>query len=133
MAAPGLLLLLLLAAGPPPAVAPASVPSGAPAAAPVLLDRVVALVDSDPILLSEVERVVALGLVPERELLAILETHAHRSRHRPEHADPQPSLLEVLAQQVVRLLVATLDERGDGAGHLVVRGGSHGVPPVGAS
>ena len=75
----------------------------------------------------------ALGLVPERELLAILETHAHRSRHRPEHADPQPSLLEVLAQQVVRLLVATLDERGDGAGHLVVRGGSHGVPPVGAS
>lgn len=60
MAAPGLLLVLLLAAG-----GTDGAPPGAPAAAPVLLDRVVALVDTDPILLSEVERVIALGLAPD--------------------------------------------------------------------
>lgn len=82
MAAPGILLLLLLSSGVAqelpsgvirneapsgvhPDEAPSGPPGGTPGDAPILLDRVVALVDTDPILLSEVERVIALGLVPE--------------------------------------------------------------------
>jgi parvulin-like peptidyl-prolyl isomerase len=48
-------LVLLLAAPPPPAPA---------AGQPTLKDRVVAIVDEDPILASDIERVIGLGLVP---------------------------------------------------------------------
>lgn len=72
-------LLLVLAAGSPELSralpAPAS-EAGAPAlssdagalaplAQPILVDRVVAVVDEDPILASDIERVVRLGLLPE--------------------------------------------------------------------
>jgi hypothetical protein len=57
------------AAQTPPAPAPqpsaSQAPAAAPAAAPYTLrDRIVAVVDEDPILASDLERVIALGLVP---------------------------------------------------------------------
>ena len=60
-------LLLALPAGALFALAPAGfVPEGAsPAAAAVLVDRVVAVVDEDPILASDIERVARLGLLPK--------------------------------------------------------------------
>jgi peptidyl-prolyl cis-trans isomerase SurA len=53
------------AAPPKPAPAPAATPSAAsPAAKSVLKDRVLAVVDEDPVLASDVERVLKLGLQP---------------------------------------------------------------------
>ncbi len=57
------------AASPTPSPTPSTTPSAAPArpetgAAEVLVDRVVAVVDEDPILDSDIERVVRLGLLP---------------------------------------------------------------------
>ena len=52
---------LLLAAAPAPAQEPAAGP-----ASPVLVDRIVAVVDEDPILLSEVDEVIGLGLAARR-------------------------------------------------------------------
>lgn len=54
---PFVLALALLRAAPPPAAAPEAGP-----AAITLKDRVVAIVDEDPILLSDVNRVIALGI-----------------------------------------------------------------------
>src|SRR5258708_1527579 len=48
-----------------PAPAPAATPSlGAPGAKNVLKDRVLAVVDEDPVLASDVDRVIKLGLQP---------------------------------------------------------------------
>ena len=73
----------------------------------------------------------ALGLVRELELLAVLEPHPHRLGERLEHPQPQAAGLEVLAEEVVRLLVASLDEGGDRAADLGAgRGGHDGSPCV---
>lgn len=53
-----------VATGPAPAQPPGS---GAEGGDPVLVDRVVAVVDEDPILMSDLERVIALGLVAEKD------------------------------------------------------------------
>jgi parvulin-like peptidyl-prolyl isomerase len=58
--APALVLLLAMSPGPPAPVPPAVAPSAA--GENVLRDRVVAIVDEDPILASDVERIVGLGL-----------------------------------------------------------------------
>ncbi len=71
----------------------------------------------------------ALRLVRELQLLAVLEAHADRAGQRLEHADAQPTGLQVLAEQVVRLLVASLDEGGDRAADLGARGGGHDGSP----
>ena len=60
----------------------------------------------------------ALRLVRQLELLAVLEAHPHGLRQRLEHPDAQAPRLEVLAEEVVGLLVAPLDERGDRAADL---------------
>jgi hypothetical protein len=67
----------------------------------------------------------ALGLVGEVEGHAVLEAHLHRLGQGFEDPDPQAAGLEVLPQQVVRLLVAALDERGDGAADLGTGCGVH--------
>ena len=73
----------------------------------------------------------ALGLVRELELLAVLEAHPHRLGERLEHPQSQAAGLEVLPEEVVGLLVATLDEGGDRAAHLGAgRGGHDGSPCV---
>lgn len=54
---------------PAPSPAPTSAPTPAPAAggdSPVLFDRIVALVDGDPILLSDLDRAIGLGLLGSR-------------------------------------------------------------------
>jgi len=61
-----LLFALAIAMPAPPAVA-AQAPQNASAQTPELKDRVMAVVDEDPILASELERVIALGLVQPRE------------------------------------------------------------------
>ena len=71
----------------------------------------------------------ALGLVRELELLAVLEAHPHRRRQRLEHAHAQAPGLEVLAEEVVGLLVAALDEGGDRAADLGAGGGAHDGSP----
>lgn len=71
----------------------------------------------------------ALGLVVEGELLAVLEPDPHGARERLQDADAQAARLEVLAEQVVRLLVAALDQRGDRAADLGAGGGSHERSP----
>jgi hypothetical protein len=69
---PALLCLGLasFAAAAPPAAKPAppaaKAPAPAPPAAPKLEDRVLAVVDEDPILASDLERVIALGLKPQK-------------------------------------------------------------------
>jgi len=56
-------LVLLLATSPaPPAPVPPAAPAPSAAGENVLRDRVVAIVDEDPILASDVERIVGLGL-----------------------------------------------------------------------
>jgi hypothetical protein len=56
--------LLVFAAGVPPALS--AQPAAPEAAPPRLVDRVVAVVDEDPILASDVERAIGLGLVAAR-------------------------------------------------------------------
>ena len=51
--------------------------------------------------------------------LAILEPHADPAGQRPEDAHEEAPLDEVLTKQVMRLLVAPLDEGRDGAGDLM--------------
>lgn len=67
----------------------------------------------------------ALGLMLEVEHLAVLEPHPHRLRQGLEHADPQPAVLDVLSQQIVRLLVPPLDKSRDRAGDLGAGRGGH--------
>ena len=71
----------------------------------------------------------ALGLVGQLELLAVLEAHAHRLRQRLEHPQPQAAGLEVLPEEVVGLLVASLDEGGDRAADLGAGRGAHDGSP----
>src|SRR5215217_1044241 len=59
---PGLLPVLLILAVPGAAQKPAPAPTSPPAPKTVLQDRVLAVVDEDPILASDAERVIKLGL-----------------------------------------------------------------------
>ncbi len=73
----------------------------------------------------------ALGLVDEVEDLVVLEPHPDRGREGLEDADPQALVLHVLTEEVVRLLVAPLDECRDGSADLGAGGGGHcGSPCV---
>ena len=71
----------------------------------------------------------ALGLVGQLELLAVLEAHAHRGGQRLQDADAQATGLEVLAEEVVGLLVAALDEGRDRTADLGAGGGAHDGSP----
>ena len=55
-----------------------------------------------------------VGLVRQVEALAVLEADGHRAGHGTEHPQSQAARLEVLAEQVVGLLVATGGEGLDG-------------------
>ncbi len=70
-----------------------------------------------------------LGLVGEVEELAVLEPDPDRVGHRTHDPDAQPAGFEVLAEQVVGLLVTTLDEGGDGAPDLGAGSGGHERSP----
>lgn len=74
----------------------------------------------------------ALGLVLEGEHLAVGEPHAHRRGHRAHRAHAQPVGLEVLSEQVVRLLVPPVDEGVDRTADFVGGGRGHGVSSWGA-
>ena len=56
------------------------------------------------------------GLVLQLEARAVLEADRHAAGHRPVHAQAQAAGLEVVSEQVVRLLVATLHEGPDRLG-----------------
>ena len=71
----------------------------------------------------------ALGLVGQLELLAVLEAHAHRRGQRLHHAHAQATGLEVLAEEVVGLLVAALHEGRDRTADLGAGGGAHDGSP----
>ena len=69
----------------------------------------------------------ALGLVLEGELDTVLEPDPDRGGQRLEDPDPQATALEMLAEEVVGLLVTPLDEGGDGSADLRAGlDGSHG-------
>lgn len=64
----GFLLSVLAAAGlAAPGIAQTAPPAAAGAPVAKLLDRVVAVVDEDPILASDIDRVIGLGLAPSKE------------------------------------------------------------------
>ena len=96
---------------------------GAQSALPTeLVDRVVAIVDDDPILLSELERAIRLGLVApeENETPASLERRVldqmiedRMRRHEVDRYGPRPVDLEVLEAQV-----AQIEERLGGSSQL---------------
>src|SRR5436305_3360991 len=61
---PALLFTLVLLPGPPAAAQAKKPAAAAPAGKDILQDRVLAVVDEDPVLASDMERVIKLGLLP---------------------------------------------------------------------
>ena len=67
-----------------------------------------------------------VGLVREIDDDVVLEAHAHRGGERAHRANAQTFRLEVLPEEVMGLLMATVRQRPAGSGQRTVGGGAHG-------